>query len=212
MSAAVEPLLALLRKAMERREVTVAELAQRAGMERARLRRVLKGSEPLTVAELMTLSATLELKPEDLGLPGTPEGVDLVPDGPSLGIAQAPFVPVVDPMGHITEQLFRIAFSLGCDFFFLADTTQLEGSGIPDAVLSRYRGKDFPIKLDAAYHRHNAPRYEPSGVHLRLSFDRVVDCHFPWSAIRQVVFFPPAPDPVPEPAPIPIRPRLRLVE
>jgi hypothetical protein len=59
---------------------------------------------------------------------------------------------------------------------------------------------------------------EAEGIHLRLGFDALYDCFFPWTAIRQVRFFPATPelDDEPEEEAAPDKPAgapfLRLVE
>jgi hypothetical protein len=172
----------------------------------------------MTVDELILLTQALELSPADLGLPSDdaydPPDVDLTEEG-DVGLGAA-----IDPFGNQPRQLFEVGFALGCDFFFRAAVDQLEGSGVPPAVLERYAGGDLPIKLDAQYHRYNEPRFENDGLGIKLSFDDVYECFFPWSAFRQIVFFPAPPPVVPEPEPEPEEPPpgkgrppfLRLVE
>ncbi len=209
MSSRTEPLLRHLRAALDRRQMSVAELARVASLDRARLRRTLKGTEELTVDELMAIASTMELTPEDLGLKGMPDVPDAEPD---LIVAPPPFQPVVDRWGNQPSQLFAIAFEFGIDFVFSADANELGGSGVPDAVLAKHRDRDLVIRLDAAYHRHNDPRPGPDVIRLKLGFDRLVDCAFPWSAIRQVTLFPAIPQAQNAPPPEPKRPHLRLVE
>ena len=48
----------------------------------------------------------------------------------------------------------------------------------------------MPIKLDAAYHKYNQPLYDATAITLTLSFDALYECRFPWSAIKQVIFYP----------------------
>ena len=213
MSDPSEPLLRMLRELMQRKGLNTASVADAAGLDRARVRRVLKGSEPMTVGELLTLGQALHIGPADLGWPDLSQadsGPDAPPTRPDeegededrLGL---------DPWGNHPEQLFRSGFELGCDFMFVARTSELADSGIPDAVLAQFADRDLPIKLDAAYHRYNQPRYDASGITLTLSFDSVYDCTFPWTSIRQVLFFPAPPEPdEPEEEPEE-RPALRLV-
>lgn len=196
-----------------RRGRTVADVAQQAALDRGRLRRVLKGTDGLLVDELITLSQVLQLAPSDLGVDADdiPAAATAAPGLRLVDVdAPAQVAPSVsvDPWGNHVEQLFRVGFGLACDFFFLSDAAQLMESGVPDSVLSRFRGKDLPIKLDAAFHRHMDPQYGEHGIRLVLSFDTLRACTFPWAAVRQVVFFP---APV-EAAPVePERPKLRLV-
>jgi hypothetical protein len=66
------------------------------------------------------------------------------------------------------------------------------------------------------YHAYNEPRYHEHGITLTLSFDALYDCTFPWSAIKQFIFFPVSPD-AQQPKPdsdedkSPSGPHLRLV-
>ena len=193
-------------------------------MQRARVRQVLSGAEPMTVDELMQISQTLKLSPGDFGLGDLPGAA--APDAPAelaeltevTDLTTDETIPfALDPLGNQPKQLFEIGFMLGCDFLFLARANDLVESGVPHNVLERYTHREIPIKLDAAYHGHNNPRYSESSVTLALSFDALYECTFPWTSIRQVVFFPAPPEPVldvPEEKPKerPARPHLRLVE
>lgn len=189
MSETSEPLLRLLRQLMKSRGLNTAALADAADQDRSRLRKVLAGTEPMLVDELLAVGQALDLSPADLGLP-TPEDFDTPPPAPprddedDIG---------VDAWGNHPEQLFRVGFELGCDFMFIARTAELADSGVPRSTLDQFAERDLPIKLDAAYHRYNQPRYEPDGIVLTLSFDSLYDCQFPWSAIKQVIFFPEPP-------------------
>jgi len=206
-----EPVLAWFRKALKSRGLNTAALAKRVGEKRGTVRNVLAGQEPLTVDQLMGWTQALELSLEELvGIDegSLPEPVERPPtpdDAPIL----------VDPYGIQAEQAFRLAFGLGCDFTFVADTAQLGESGVPPAVLARFAER-LVLRLDAAYHRHNQPRFDAHGVTLVLSFDALYTCTLPWAAIQQVILdlVPPAPtapqpeEPVDEPGG---RPVLRLV-
>ncbi len=226
MSRPSDPLLAWLRKHLDRKGWNTARVAEAAGLDRGRVRKLLAGSEPMLVDELLAISRSLELSPADMAGLDMPE----IPDGPvavhgaealSLHLAEDDAEdpgPRVDPWGNQPEQLVRVAFMLGCDFFLLLDASQLQGSGVPQSVLTQYRGKDLPIKLDAAYHPYNTPQYDPLGLSIRLSFDALYECRFPWSAFKQVIFFPVPPDPSDELAsdessdiPVAGAPHLRLV-
>jgi hypothetical protein len=176
----------------------------------------------MTLDEFMQVTRALDVKPSDLGLDGVSEDApvqDDEPASPDALVAGPGVIPVhLEPLGNHPRQLFEVGFALGCDFLFLARADALSGSGVPASVLDAYAGRDLPIKLDAAYHVHNKPTYEEGGISLVLSFDALYTCRFPWSAIRQIVFFPAPPlessseeeeDEPPEPPPGP--PRLRLV-
>lgn len=213
MSSASEPVLAWLRKVLAARTINTAELAQKCGIPRPRLRRILVGTEPMLVDELFLITQALEVAPADLALPAWP------PAGPSDDPApdvepDAKAAPSVDPWGNQPEQLFRIAFALGCDLLFTAETSMLEDSGVPSYILQQYRDGQVPIQLDAMFHGHNAPRYDEQGITLTLSFDALYDCRFPWTSIRRMIFTPMAPEAAEQPQPEPPkgRPKLRLVE
>jgi transcriptional regulator with XRE-family HTH domain len=199
-----EQLLVWLRELIQRKGLNTAAVAEKAGLPRARVRKLLGGAEPMLVDELMQLSGALDITPGDMGLAqldDAPEG-DVAPSS----LAEAEADPVkVDPFGNHPEQMFRVAFGLGVDFFFLTDVAQLADSGVPQPVLAQYEGGELPIKLDAAYHSYNDPRYSEHGITLTLSFDQLYECTFPWSAVKQFILFPAepvqpaAPEPEPEP-------------
>lgn len=202
-------MLAWLRRLIETKKSSAADLAAKTGLERGHLRKILQGAEPMTLDELLLLSQVLEIRPSDFGLPAGDEVPDEPPPAPPRDLA-------ADPWGNQPEQLFRMAFALGCDFYFTSDATQLAESGVPASVLERHP-RELGIKMDAAYHRYNEPKYSPTGVTLTLSFDALYACTFPWTAIKQVVFWPappeavaPAPEP-PEAPPAKKGPHLRLV-
>lgn len=192
-----EPLLAWLRKMLKSKGLNTAHVADASGIARKRVRKILAGTEDMTVDELMMLSDSLQLDPADLTGVGAADVAAEADDADVDPTAELDAIdpPMVDPWGNQPEQLFRIAFELGCDFFFLADTEHLDESGIPDHVLEPYQGRELPIKLDAAYHRYNEPRYDEDGITLTLSFDALYDCHFKWPCIKQFVLFPIQPEP-----------------
>jgi transcriptional regulator with XRE-family HTH domain len=237
-----EALLARVRDGMKRRGLNRAALAKRMGADRKQLRSVLAGREALTVDQFFAMVEALGLSPLELGLPADLAGLELGDDSaavepsedeaaedeaaedgaphepPTLALApeQAEVaVQLVDPDGPQAAEMLRLGFALGVDIHLACATDQLGQSGIPEAVLSRFPDL-LPIKLDAAYHHANRARYLDEHLELRLSFDRVRTCYFPWAAIRQITFFPeppldvsPDPDPeVPEPGAGPV---LRLV-
>jgi transcriptional regulator with XRE-family HTH domain len=185
-----EPLLRLLRDLMAKRHLNTAALAEAADMDRTRLRKVLTGAESMTVEELLMVGQVLQLSPADLGLPtaedfDAPEETPVEEDDARIGL---------EPWGNHPEQLFRVGFELGCDFLFIAHTDELADSGVPPHILEQFAGRDFPIKLDAAYHRYNNPRFDTRAILLTLSFDALYDCQFPWTSIKQVIFYPVPPE------------------
>lgn len=204
-------LLEWLHKLLAERGLAVGALAASTGLERKRLRRVLGGTEEMTVTEFMAIVTALDIRPEDMGLGELPAEAAT----PAVQLAGEPRPARVDPWGNQTRQLVEIAFELGCDFSFLADTAALQESGIPAGVLARFDGGPLLIKLDAAYHKYNKPRYTDADLTLTLSFDALYDCSFPWHAISQVAFFPMAEEPSDSPDEeqddATSRPTLRLV-
>lgn len=222
-----DPLLRWLRGLLAERKLSAPALAEKASIERGRVRQILAGHDAMTVDELLQISKALSLSPTDFGLGGAVDDVAVTPGGAQLAevedefdVAEPPHDAVsVDPLGNHTRTLFEMAFALQCDFLILVDTSQLEGSGVPVSVLQRYKDRELPIKLDAAYHQYNAPKYEATAIALTLSFDALYECRFPWTAVKQLVFYPaPPPPPKEEPPPPPEpaakkkAPFLRLVE
>lgn len=233
-----EPLLALIRKIAREKGLNTAALARAASIERARLKHVLAGTEPLTVDELVGLSRVLELGPADLqGVPlgdedqeaapkpepqATPRPMALRPGRSNLATIDEdeeevdPITAAAEPLGNHAAQALRLGLALGCDLHLVLDSTQVHDSGVPPNVLQQFKER-LPIRLDAAYHHHHALRFEPDHVQMTLSFDALHTCRFPWTAIQQVTLFPlppeqaPAPEEPEEPTPT-RRGHLRLVE
>jgi hypothetical protein len=177
-------------------------VATRAKLPRARVRKLLTGKEAMTVDELLLISQALDISPADMGvsmsaadeaeadavvaeaLESSNTLIDLLPD------PEADRALYIDPFGNHHHQLFVVLFELGCDFAFLAETTQLVDSGIPPGVLEAHEGRRMIIRLVAAYHRHNNPRYDDDGVTLTLSFDALHECRFPWTSVVEVMATP----------------------
>jgi hypothetical protein len=211
-------LLSMIRDAMKRRGWNTGTLAVEVGWDRARVRAFLSGKQPLLVDEFFEVASALRLSPTDLGIP-VPEGVEEPavaepPAPPALLAAEAGAddALVIDPEGPQAEQILRVGFAMGVDMRFLADPRLLGTSGVPAAVLERYPDA-FPIQLDARFHRHNRARYLPEGLEIRLSFDRVYTCLFPWECFKQISLFPLPPEPEEAPPePPPGRPVLTLVK
>ncbi|MEQ1500574.1 MAG: hypothetical protein ABMB14_00015 [Myxococcota bacterium] len=188
-----DPVLKWLRALVDSRGLNTASVAQKSGLPRARIRKILTGAEPMLVDELMVLSTALSISPKDMGLPdGTP--TELPTDEPAIDPALAELVgapnPVVDPWGNHIEQLFRVAFGLGCDFFFFSDPAELADSGIPPKVLAQFRDDLVPLQMKAEFHAYNNPRYDDDGITLTMSFDALYECRFPWTSVRRFIFLP----------------------
>lgn len=209
-----EPLLALLRSVARDKGLNTAALARAIEVDRAHLKHVLAGREPLTVDELIGLAQVLELGPEQLGTVPVP-AADTDPEAaepdpqeapPSLGVlpdrgtdaAADPIGAAADPYGNHAAQALRLGLALGCDLHLVLETDQVRDSGVPPQVLQQFKER-LPIRLDAAFHRHHDVRFLPDMVRMTLSFDALYTCHFPWSAILQVTVFPlPPEEPEPE--------------
>ncbi|MEL6349068.1 MAG: hypothetical protein AAFV53_38545 [Myxococcota bacterium] len=237
------PLLKLILQTARKKGWNTATLANAAKLDRSRLKSVLAGREPMTVDELIQLSGAMDISAADLGIQlptdntPEPEPEPEPADAPAptpLGLAALPTASASDPedgaaedgpaedkafpdpFGNHAEQIIQLGFMLGCDIFFTAQTDQLSGSGVPSAVIERFQ-PSLPIRLESAFHRHNAPEYFPEGLQVRLSFDSVYTCLFPWTAIKQITLFPTPPaSPGPEPKDDPSAGRkvshLRLIE
>jgi len=215
-----EPVLAWFRSALRKRDMNVAALAEKVGEKRSLVKRILAGKEPLTVDQLMSWTQELGLSMEELAQ--VPAGVAEAAEQngallePTLAEADAQDAVMVSPFGLHAEQGIRMAFAMGVDFAFVSESAQLEDSGVPPQVLARFPERML-IRLDAAYHKYNAPVYDDHGLTLALSFDTIYTCVFPWSSVLQVTVYCDPPDPSspsdPEPEPEESgRPALRLVK
>ena len=107
------------------------------------------------------------------------------PSGPVLLQPPSSNLPVIDPYGIPAEQVIRLAFGLGIDFYMVVDTHQISDSGVPAGVLETHPER-MGIKLDAAFHPQNHPQFSEAGVTLTLSFSGLHTCIFPWSAVLSV--------------------------
>ena len=65
-----EPILEILRDWVRKKGFTTAQLAERTGVERTRLKHILAGQEPMDVDEFLLVTQALDLGPEELGLAG----------------------------------------------------------------------------------------------------------------------------------------------
>ena len=194
-----------LRTKMEQSGLNTAALAKEADLKRPEVRKLLSGRNEVTLTQLIALSSALGVGLSELPWGGDSSGATDAVAMMKTGVGgrghmkevfeNAPVM--VDPFGIQGEQAFRLAFGLGVDFIFVADTDQLEDSGIPLTVLEK-SPNEIVLRLDAAFHRHNDPQFTPEGVCLVLSFDTLHTCRIPWSAITKVVFQLDPIDPLPE--------------
>jgi len=209
-----EQLVRLLRESVDRKGLNTASLATTLGMPRSELKHMLAGTEPLTVDLMIALAEILELGPADLAILGV--DVDLAEKPAPLQAvrktASLTDLPPIDPYGNHTEQILRLGFAIGCDMHVLFHSEWLEDSNIPEGALKQFPDL-LPIKLDAAFHHHNDPKFLPDGVQITLSFDGLVTATLPWNSFAQITLIPLEPElpEIPEP-PQPSNSHLRLLE
>lgn len=210
-----EQLTRFIRETAAKRGLNTAALANEAGVPRSELKHVLAGGAELTVDMLVALAGALALGPEELALLNA-EGADGEAPSPAAPViaptTELGGVPDVNPYGNHAEQILRLGFALGCDIHVVLHTDRLDESGIPSATIDQFPDL-LPIKLDAAYHHHNDPRFLPEALVLVLSFDSLYTTTIPWEAFDQITLIPIEPE-LPE---IPDPPRtegshLRLVD
>ena len=94
-----------------------------------------------------------------------------------------------DPLGNHAEQLLRSGIAMGVDMRLIMESSQLDGSGVPNHVLQQF-SPFLPIDLLAQFHPYQQPQFLPHSLQLRLSFDALYTCLFPWNAIKQIIFYP----------------------
>ena len=152
---ASDGILATLREAMTERGLNTAALARAMGEDRKILRRALAGQNDLSIESLCKAVDVLGLEATEL-----PWKAPSLPSQQGPNLEQADEAMSIDPFGIQGEQAFRLGFSLGVDFLFVADATQLSESGIPQAVLGQWP-EEIVLKLDAAFHRELAPTLIP---------------------------------------------------
>ena len=173
-------------------------------MNRKQLKRLLNGTQELTVRDFFRISKLLSL--ENIVMESATTA-----DSPSASVNSIQIVEEAQDwnpksLENHTEQLILYGFALGCDMLLICATDQLSQSNIPQKVLERFSPR-MPIQLDAKYHQFNHPTYTKEGVSIRLSFDALYTCFFPWSSIEQIIFKPVCADEEEPPEP----PQLRLV-
>jgi plasmid maintenance system antidote protein VapI len=204
-----EPLLRWLRKQIDAREENTSSLAQKLGRPKAEVRRILTGADPLTVDDLVRITELLGISEDDLGVTARLQAVVEEADD-------------TDDDAHWDNQpraLVQFGFDRGIDFMLLAASDELGDWGGPARVAEQYRGREVPLQLDAAWHKHMKAELGDEGLSVTLSFDGLYRCWFPWAVIKRVIFIPMPPAPQeapPPPSPPPeapkARPHLRLVK
>jgi transcriptional regulator with XRE-family HTH domain len=191
-----EQLIRLIRETATKRGLNTAALATEAGVSRSELKHVLAGGGSLTVDMLVLLAGVLDLGQDELAAlsisspedEAEPHSLQAVRRQTSLTD-----LPVLDPYGNHAEQILRLGFALGCDIHVVLQSDRLDECGLPSATLDQFPDL-LPIKLDAAYHHHNDPRFFPDGVQLTLSFDSLYTCTIPWEAFEQLTLIPLEPE------------------
>lgn len=194
---------------LQERNMTTSALAKATGKDKKEIKKILSGTLPLTVDDLSAFGAALKLTDTDLQqfMPNATlatstttstesDESDEATDshGPQLSIttnqeeavSETNWTP--NPVGNHSEQALRLGFALGCNLFFVANTKSLTNSGIPDTVIKQY-GEKIPIRLDSDFFHHYRPEYLSTGLEIRLSFDAVYTCFFPWESFEQITFF-----------------------
>ncbi len=206
------PLIRMLREAAEARGLNTAALAKAAGVDRSELKQILAGLVPLSVDLFIKIAETLELGATDFTALTTrpPEDTAEAQLSP-IGHQEQAELPPIDPLGNHADQMLRLGFALGCDIVFMLRTSDLEESGIPSSVTEKFP-EHLPVRLDAAFHQHNDPRFLPDHLVLKLSFDTVYECTLPWRAFLQITMIPLPPGVPPADKPDAPGPHPRLVE
>jgi len=192
-------ILTLILKVMQEQGLNTTALAKKTGLEKKALKRILSGQDILTVDQLMLISAAIQLQEQHLDMLHFQFSTPSEDTEPSVVPLQTEHDWTPNPIGVQARQLLRLGFALGTDILFYARTDALVGHGIPEHILSTEQFQSrIPIRLDAAYHQYIKPLYLDDGIELRLSFDALYTCFFPWHSIIQVAFFveeaPPQPD------------------
>ncbi len=215
----------MLRDALLKRGVSTTDLAARAGLSRAELKRRLAGHADLSIDEFLAIAQALELQKDMAALMGMEAAAEELP----LHAGEESVSAVhtlqggvaaddgIDAFGNPSRELVRAGFLFGLDMFLHYSVAAIKQSGVPESVLARFP-ETLPIRLESQWHRHNRAEFRDDELQVTLSFDALRVCTFPWSALRSVAFTlpnEPAPTPVPPPEvspPAGPRPTLRLVE
>ena len=214
----MQALYQLIQKGIQAKSLNTIALAQKLNMERKQLKKILSQQVPLTIPDFLRISQALDLQDALMqNMPSESHTENNTENNTentfTIATTDSDDIWKPDALGNHAEQLISMGFALGCNMLLLCQTSQLESSNIPKAVLERFNPR-IPIQLEAQYHPYNKPQYYPEGLELRLSFDALYTCFFPWSSIEQVSFFPQYDEPSEdsdEQDTTPDRPTLRLV-
>lgn len=189
----ISQLLNIIQQGMKKKKFNTAALASTIEMDRKDLKRILTGQKEISIRDFMRMSIALNLDASLLEEYNTPEKDSLTSEKvellSSLEEEPEPTQWAPDSLGNHTRQLVTYGFALGCNMMLLCDVNKLQKSNVPQEVLEQFRPY-IPIQLEAEYHPYNKPQYFDEGLELRLSFDALYTCFFPWNSINQVVFRP----------------------
>ncbi len=189
----IEGLLSVL----QAKQMSTGALAKQLGKTKKEIKSILSGTVPLTVDDLSAIGNALNLQDTDLQqfiqLPESTSHPSSDNESEKIGLTnvsepsdETSWQP--NPVGTHSMQVLKLGFALGCNLFFTVSTKDLEDSGVPESVLKQY-GATLPIRLDADFFHHYRPEYFDDGVEIRLSFDAVYTCFFPWHVFEQITFF-----------------------
>ena len=185
-----------LLSALQAKQMSTGALAKQLGKTKKEIKSILSDNVPLTVDDLSAIGNALNLQDTDLQqfiqLPER-DSYTSSSETDTIGLTEsvepsdeASWQP--NPVGTHSMQVLKLGFALGCNLFFTVSTEGLEDSGVPESVLKQY-GATLPIRLDADFFHHYKPEYFDDGVEIRLSFDAVYTCFFPWHVFEQITFF-----------------------
>jgi hypothetical protein len=183
--------------ALQAKQMSTGALAKQIGKSKKEIKAILSGLTPLTVDDLSSIGSALNLQDADLQrfmqIPDDIEQTNRSVDNEGFSLSGETVekneeVWVPNPVGTHSMQVFKLGFALGCNLFFVANTVDLQDSGIPESVLKQY-GDKLPIRLDSDFFHHYKPEYFEDGLEIRLSFDAVYTCFFPWHVFEQITFF-----------------------
>ena len=186
-------LLDIIQKGMKKQHLNTAALANSIEMDRKDLKRILTGQKEITIRDFMRISMALNLDASLLeeysGTQEKPTSSDNIE--PMTLSKETDDSSIWEPnaFGNHTRQLIAYGFSLGCNMMLLCSVNKLSTSNVPKEVLERFH-PHLPIQLEAEYQPYNKPQYFDEGLELKLSFDALYTCFFPWNSIIQVVFRP----------------------
>jgi len=183
-----------LLSALQAKQMSTGALAKLVGKSKKEIKAILSGQSPLNVDDLSAIGSALNLQDKDLQhfmkIPETDESTPQPSTETIIEFTEASsddeWIP--NPVGTHSMQVLKLGFALGCNLFFVANTADLHNSGIPESVLKQY-GEKLPIRLDSDFFHHYKPEYFEDGLEIRLSFDAVYTCFFPWHVFEQISFF-----------------------